>query len=86
MPHFAGHDDPRLTERAILHLLVRSYPAQLSDDEVVSQISRDPGGGDEALCVTDALRQLQADQLIRRYGRCWVATHAAVRAYALLEN
>lgn len=81
-----GSAEERLIEAAIFDLLARKYPAQLAEDEVISQVSRDPGDVQCELSVIDALRQLQADQLIRRLGQCWAATLAAVKAYELLES
>lgn len=86
MPAPTAHDDPKMMQAAILHLLVGNYPANYSDQEVISQISRDPDGDLAVLEVTDAIRQLQADQLIRRHGRFWAASLAAIKAYALLEE
>lgn len=79
-------DEINLTQTAIFYLLVRGYPAQLSTQEIYSQISQDPDAQRPDIRVVDALRQLQADQLVRRHGACWAATLAAVKAYALLES
>lgn len=74
----------RTTKRATLQLLVAGYPAHYSDGDVIAQIARDPESKTEAVDVKDALRELQADRLVRRHGRYWAASGSAVAATKLL--
>ncbi len=86
MPVTPARDDHKITRRAILRLLLGGYPAQYSDGDVIAQISRDPDDPGQAIDINDALRQLQADRLIRRHGRYWAASRVAVQAHVLLDE
>lgn len=71
---------------AILNALVTNYPALYSDDDVLASVAIDPDEGRDEVAVKDALKQLRADQLIRRHeNRYWSASPVAVKLYSLLE-
>jgi HD-like signal output (HDOD) protein len=63
--------------RAVLSLLVDEHPAQLSFDELVREMGKEP------FLVTDAVDDLVAAGLLHRHGDFVFATRAAVRCDAL---
>lgn len=78
-------DQQAITKRALFQLLVMNYPAQLSEGDLIAQIARDPADATDAVAVLDALRDLQADRLVRRHGRFCAASRTGVAAVELIE-
>lgn len=76
---------PEAIEALVLDLLIRHYPAQLSEADIAAHIATAGDDQNSASIVTqDALRQLQADRLVRLHGRYFAASLVAVKAQQLL--
>jgi hypothetical protein len=71
--------DEDLTEQAILALLLDAYPAQLSIDELLREMTDRPDEFGPHDRVNNAVRDLVAAGLLHRHGPFVFATRAAVR-------
>ena len=71
--------DEEQAEQAVLALLLDVYPAQLSIDEVVRELTDRPDDFAPRDRVNNALRDLAAAGLVHRHGAFVFASRAAVR-------
>jgi hypothetical protein len=71
--------DEEQAEQAVLALLLDVYPAQLSIDEVVRELTDRPDEFAPRDRVNNALRDLAAAGLVHRHGAFVFASRAAVR-------
>ena len=80
----AGGDEPRYTDRdqaqqAALAVLLDAYPAQLSIDELVRELTDRPDEFAPRDAIDNAVRDLVGAGLLHRHGSFVFATRAAVR-------
>lgn len=71
--------DDEKAQQAILALLLDAYPAQLSVDEVLRQMTDRPDEFGPRDQVDNAIRDLVAAGLLHRHGRFVFAARAAIR-------
>lgn len=76
-------EEDRSTQAALLHSLLNAYPAQLSVEEAVREMTLDPDDFAERDGVQRAIRDLSQAGLLCRQGRFVMPTRAAVR-YSLI--
>lgn len=79
-------DEDRSTQAALLCVLLDAYPAQLSIDGVIRELTLDPENFGERDSIQRAIRDLGQAGLSHRQGRFVMPTHAAVRCSILLEG
>jgi hypothetical protein len=85
-PLHPPHSDQEKAEQAVLALLLHTYPALLSVDEVIRALTADcPDEFGPRDSVENAVRDLVATGLVHRHGAFVFATRAAVRGDELQD-
>jgi hypothetical protein len=74
----------RQLEGALLHLILALHPDHLTADELTREMAADPGRGDEAHAIRQAIRRLHRSNLVREVGETVVPTHTALRFAELI--
>lgn len=72
------HEDD-LLQTAVLTILLDADPAQRSVDELVRELTAEPGDFARRDAVENAIRELVAAGLVHRHGEFVFATRAAAR-------
>jgi hypothetical protein len=85
-PTHSPHSDAEKAEQAVLALLLHTYPALLSIDEVIRALTADhPDESGPRDDYQNAVRDLVATGLAHRHGAFVFATRAAVRGDELQD-
>lgn len=82
-PREVRADPVEALESAVLETLLLRHPAQLSLDELVREVARDPDHPVESDRVLNAVRDLSRSGLLHRSDRFVFASRAAVRSHEL---
>jgi Fe2+ or Zn2+ uptake regulation protein len=72
------HEDA-LLQTAVLTILLDAHPAQRSADELVREVTAEPGDFAQRDAVENAIRELVAAGLVHRHDEFVFATRAAAR-------
>jgi Fe2+ or Zn2+ uptake regulation protein len=84
MPPNPPRHPTEILESALLEILLEYHPGQLSLDEIVRELARDPESAAERDDVINAVTALSRAGLVHRSGGFAFASRAAVRLQELL--
>jgi hypothetical protein len=72
--------------QVVLELLLHSYPAALTDEEIILELGHDPQRFADRDRIIISLRDLVAHGLLHRHGTFYFPTRAAIHAAYLLAT